>query len=120
MSSLPLTVRRAIELMGVYFLGTMILAGREIVTPLVMAFLLARMLLPVLRFLRRKNIPEGLSIFLSIIFLVIIIGLVVWFFSSQISGLISDFPEIKKNVTLHLNSLSHWIDTKFGISTDRQ
>src|SRR5688572_8664040 len=120
MSSLPLTVRRAIELMGVYFLGTMILAGREIITPLVMAFFLALMLLPVLRFLRKKGIPEGLAIFLSIIFLVIIIGLVIWFFSSQISGLIADFPQIKQNVKLHLNSLSHWIDSKFGMSTDRQ
>src|SRR5688572_13324058 len=120
MSSLPLTVRRAIELMGVYFLGTMILAGREIITPLVMAFFLALMLLPVLRFLRSKKIPEGLAIFLCIIFLVIIIGLVIWFFSSQISGLIADFPQIKQNVKLHLNSLSHWIDSKWGVSTDRQ
>jgi predicted PurR-regulated permease PerM len=120
MSYLPLTVRRAIELMGVYFLGVMILAGREIITPMVMAFFLALMLLPVLRFLRRKKIPESIAIFLSIIFLVIIIGLIIWFFSSQISQLIADFPQIKQNVTLHLNSLSQWIDAKFGISTDRQ
>ena len=102
MSQLPLTVRRAIELMGIYFLGTIILTGREVITPIVMAFFLALMLLPVLRFLRRKKIPEGLAIFLSIIFLGIIVGLVVWFFSSQISRLIADFPQIKKNVQLHL------------------
>jgi predicted PurR-regulated permease PerM len=120
MSSLPLTVRRAIELMGIYFLGTIILAGREVITPIVMAFFLALMLLPVLRFLRRRKIPEGIAIFLSIIFLAVIIGLVVWFFSSQISRLISDFPLIKQNVKLHLNSISHWIDNKWGYSTDKQ
>ena len=120
MSQLPLTVRRAIELMGIYFLGTIILTGREVITPIVMAFFLALMLLPVLRFLRRKKIPEGLAIFLSIIFLGIIVGLVVWFFSSQISRLIADFPQIKKNVQLHLSSLSQWIDSKWGLSTDRQ
>ena len=120
MPSLPLTVRRAIELMGVYFLGMMVLAGREVITPLVMAFFLALMLLPVLRFLRRRKVPEGLAIFLSIIFLVIIIGLIIWFFSSQISGLIADFPQIKENVKLHLDSLSRWIDSKWGLSTDRQ
>jgi predicted PurR-regulated permease PerM len=106
--------------MGIYFLGTIILAGREVITPIVMAFFLALMLLPVLRFLRRKKVPEGLAIFLSIVFLGIIIGLVVWFFSSQISGLVSDFPQIKHNVKLHLTSLSHWIDSKWGFSTDRQ
>ena len=120
MSQLPLTVRRAIELMGIYFLGMMILAGREVITPLVMAFFLALMLLPVLRFLRRKKVPEGLAIFLAIIFLAIIIGLVIWFFSSQISRLIADFPQIKKNVQLHLNSLSAWINSKWGLSTERQ
>ena len=120
MSQLPLTVRRAIELMGLYFLGTIILVGKDVITPLVMAFFLALMLLPVHRFLRRRKIPEGLAIFLSILFLIIIMGLVVWFFSSQISNLIADFPQIKENVKLHLNSLSHWIDTKWGLSTDRQ
>jgi predicted PurR-regulated permease PerM len=120
MPQLPLTVRRAIELMGIYFLGVIILSGREVITPLVMAFFLALMLLPVLRFLRRRKVPEGLAIFLAIIFLLIILGLVVWFFSSQISRLIADFPQIKQNVKLHLNSLSHWIDSKWGMSTDRQ
>ncbi len=120
MPLLPLTVRRAIELIGVYFLGMIILAGRDIITPLVMAFFLAVMLLPVNRFLRRKKIPEGLAIFLSIIFLAIIIGLLVWFFSSQISQLISDFPQIKKNVQTHLSTLSQWVQTKWGVSTQKQ
>jgi predicted PurR-regulated permease PerM len=119
-SSLPLTVRRAIELMGIYFLGTIILAGREIITPVVMAFFLALMLLPVLRFLRRKKVPETLAIVLCILFLAIVIGLVVWFFSSQISQLVADFPQIKKNVNQHLGSLSGWIDKKWGFSTERQ
>src|SRR5215213_9485195 len=120
MSSLPLTVRRAIELMGIYFVGTIILAGREVITPIVMAFFLALMLLPVLRFLRRRKVPESLAIFLSIVFLGIIIAGIVWFFSSQISRLISDFPQIKQNVKLHLNSLSKWIDSKWGFSSEKQ
>ena len=120
MPSLPLTVRRAIELMGIYFLGMIILVGRDVITPLLMAFFLAIMLLPVFRFLRRRKLPEGLAIFLSILFLAIIVGLLVWFFSSQISRLVSDFPQIRQNVQLHLNSLSKWIDSSFGFSTEKQ
>jgi predicted PurR-regulated permease PerM len=120
MSSMPLTVRRAIELMGVYFLGMIILAGSDIITPLVTAFFLAIMLLPVYRFLIRRKIPEGLAIFLSILLLIIIIGLLVWFFSSQVSQLVSDFPQIKKNVQMHLATLSHWIDSKTNFSTAKQ
>src|SRR5215218_7151723 len=120
MSNLPLTVRRAIELMGIYFLGMIIIVGKDIITPIVMAFFLAIMLLPVYRFLRRKRFPETLSIALSILLLLVIIGLLVWFFSSQISQLISDFPQIKKNVQQHLTSLSVWIDNKWNFSTERQ
>jgi predicted PurR-regulated permease PerM len=120
MPALPLTVRRAIELMGVYVLGMIILVGRDVITPLVMAFFLALMLLPVYRFLRRRRLPESLAIVLSILLLLVVIGGVVWFFSSQISRLVADFPEIKKNVQVHLNSLSTWIDSKWNISTERQ
>lgn len=120
MSQLPYTVRRSLELMGLFFLGTIIVAGRDVITPLLMAFFLAIILLPVLRFLRRHKVPEGLAIFLCIVFLALIIGLIVWFFSSQITRLMSDFPQIKKNVALHLNSLSEWIGRKWGFSTEQQ
>lgn len=120
MSNLPLTVRRAIELMGLYFLGTLIFIAQDIITPLIMAFFLSIILLPVYRKLRNRRVPEGLSIFLSILLLVIVLGLVIWFFSSQISNLVSDFPQIKKNVQVHLNSLSEWIGRSFGISAARQ
>jgi len=120
MNSLPLTVRRAIELMGLYFLGTIIFIAQDIITPLVMAFFLSIILLPAYRKLRSKKVPEGLAIFLSILLLIVILGLVIWFFSSQISGLVADFPQIKENVKVHLNSLSRWIGSSFGVSAERQ
>jgi len=120
MQQLPLTVRRAIELMGIYFLGMIIVVGRDVIMPIIMAFFLAIILLPIFRFLRRKKVPEGLAIFLSILFLALLIGLLVWFFSWQIGSLVADFPQIRKNVQLHLNSLSAWINTKWGLSTERQ
>jgi len=120
MQSLPLTVRRAIEILGLYFLGVILFIGQDIINPLVMAFFLSIMLLPVFRWLRRRKIPEALAIFLSLLLLIVIVALVIWFFSSQISVLVSDFPQIKANVTAHLQSLSAWLDAKTGLSTERQ
>lgn len=120
MSTLPLTVRRAIELMGVYFLGMIILVGKDVINPLVMAFFFSIMLLPVYRWLRRRRVPETLSIFLALLLLIVIVALIVWFFSSQISRLVADFPQIKANVNAHLASLSSWLDAKTGLSTERQ
>jgi predicted PurR-regulated permease PerM len=120
MQPLPLTVRRALELMGLYFLGALIIVGKDIITPIVMAFFLAIMLLPIYRWLRKRKLPESLAIFLCILFLVVIVGLLVWFFSSQISRLVADFPQIKKNVQQHLGTLSQWVDQRFGFSTEKQ
>lgn len=96
MQTLPLTVRRAIELMGLYFLGHIIIVGRDILTPLVMAFFLAIMLLPMYRFLRRKKVPEALSIFLSILLLIIILGAVIWFSLRKSAAWHPTFRRLKK------------------------
>ena len=120
MQTLPITVRRAIELMGLYFLGMIIFMGRDVIAPMLMAFFITIVLLPVYRFFRGRKFPESLAIALSVLLFIVIIGLLVWFFSSQISRLVSDFPQIKKNVSVHLNSLSTWINTKTNFSTERQ
>lgn len=120
MSVLPVTVRRAIELMGLYFLGMIIIVGKDIITPIIMAFFLSLMLLPMYRFFIRKKFPEALAIVIPILVMFIVLGLLIWFFSAQISRLVSDFPQIKQNVQAHINSLGHWIESKTGFSTDQQ
>jgi predicted PurR-regulated permease PerM len=66
------------------------------------------------------RLPEGLSIGLSLLMLIVILALIIWFFSSQISNLVSDFPQIKANVKAHLNTLSEWVGSKFGLSAAKQ
>jgi predicted PurR-regulated permease PerM len=119
MQALPLTVRRSLELLGLYFLGMIIVAGKEIITPLLLAFFISIVLLPVFRRLNKK-VHEVLAIVLTILLLVIMVGLIMWFFTSQVGRLISDFPQIKQNVTVHLQSLSEWINTKTNFSTEKQ
>lgn len=120
MRELPITVRRAIEIMGLYFLGMIIVVGRDIIAPLLMAFFISIVLLPIYRFFKRKKFPETLSIFFALMTLIILIFLLGWFFSSQITRLVADFPQIKENVSAHLNTLSAWINKKTNFSTERQ
>lgn len=120
MEKLPLSVRRAIEVTGLYFLGTIIFIGRDVITPIVMAFFLSIILLPVYRWLRRHKMGEGLSIALSLLLMIIVVAGIVWFFSSQISRLVADFPQIKTNVKAHLSSLSRWAGERFGVSAEKQ
>lgn len=106
--------------MGLYFLGMIIIVGKDVITPLVMAFFLSIMVLPLHRAFMRRRVPETLSIIICILLLITAMGLLVWFFSAQISYLISDFPLIKKNIQIHINSLAQWIQSKTGLSTSQQ
>ena len=119
-NNMPLTVRRSIELIGLFVLGMIVVVGNSVIMPVVMAFFISLVLLPAFRFLRNRKVPEVLSIALVILLLFLGIGLVVWFFSSQISRLIVDFPQIKENVMVHLHSLSEWINAKTNFSTEKQ
>ncbi|TDG36067.1 AI-2E family transporter [Pedobacter changchengzhani] len=108
-NTLPLTVKRSIELLGLIAIVAVMVIGKDIIMPILMAFFISIMLLPIYRFLKRKKLPESLAIVFSILVVALFVSLVVWFFSHQIGLLVSDFPQIKKNVALHINSLSDWI-----------
>jgi predicted PurR-regulated permease PerM len=120
MKELPLTVRRSIELIGICLLGALISVGSGIIMPILMAFFLSIVLLPTYRFLRNKRLPEALAILLPILLGAVFIGSMVWFFSTQISILAADFPQIQKNISFHLNNLSYWINSKTDFSTQEQ
>lgn len=120
MKEIPITVKRSIELLGLALAGAIFIIGQNIIMPLLMAFFISLMLLPVLRFFRKLKVPEVLAIFLPILLLFIFLGLIVWFFSAQIGSLVADFPQIEKNVGKHLNSLSQWIAQEFNYSAKEQ
>jgi len=120
MKDLPLTVRRSIELLGLVLLVGIFVIGNDIIMPIVMAFFISIVLLPVFRFLKKRKVPEALAIVLPILLLVIILGGIVWFFSAQVGLLVADFPQIKNNVNIHLKALSDWISTISSYSTTEQ
>ncbi len=120
MKEMPLTVRRSVELMGLFLVGALIYIGSGIIMPLLMAFFISIMLLPIYRFFRNYRFPDAMAIFLPILLLAVTVAGVVWFFTSQVSVLVSDFPQIQKNVTLHLNSLSEWFSQVSNFSTKEQ
>jgi predicted PurR-regulated permease PerM len=54
-NNLPLTVKRSIELLGLMAIVAVMVIGRDIIMPMLMAFFISIMLLPVYRFLKRKK-----------------------------------------------------------------
>lgn len=117
---MSVTVKRAIELIGLFVLGTIIVAANTIIMPLLMAFFFSLMLLPVFRFFRKLKVPEVIAVFLPILILAIVVALIIWLFSSQVGALLDDFPQIQRTVAKHLDNLSIWISRTFGYSPAEQ
>lgn len=119
-NQLPLTVKRSIELLGLALIITLLVVGKDIIMPVIMAFFISIMLLPIYRFLIRKKFPESIAIILPILLVLVFIAGIVWFFSAQISILADDFPQIKQNVANHLQSLKDWFENMTGIKSEKQ
>ncbi|MCX2483886.1 AI-2E family transporter [Pedobacter sp. MR2016-24] len=120
MKELPLTVKRSLELLGLVLVGAIFVIGSDIIMPVIMAFFISIMLVPIYRFLRKYKFPEVAAIILPILLVAIFVGLIVWFFTAQVGMLVADFPQIKKNVSLHLQSLSTWVSSVSHYSTTEQ
>ena len=120
MNQLPLTVRRSIELLGLCLLIDLFSVANTIIMPLLMAFFVSLMLLPMYRFLRKIKIPEVIAIILAILTATLIIIIIFGFVSLQIASLVNDFPQLEKNLNLHWNTLSAWINSNLNLSADQQ
>jgi predicted PurR-regulated permease PerM len=120
MKEMPITVKRSIELLGLMLLIALFVLGNDIIMPLLMAFFISIMILPVYRFFKKYKTPDVLAIILPILLLLIFMTGMIWFFSAQIAILVADFPQIKENVTIHINSLSNWVSETFNVTTREQ
>jgi len=117
---LPLTVKRSIELLGLVLLAFVIIHLQSIIMPILMALVASIALLPVYRFLIRKKTPNGIAIFLTMLLMIIILSLIVFFITTQLKPLIYNFSAIRENVLNHINGISIWLTNKTGISTIQQ
>lgn len=118
--NIPLTVRRAIELLGLFLMGALIVLAQNIIMPLLMAFFITILLLPVYHLLRRKGMPEVLAILIPVFLMLLLFAGVICFFIWQLNTLVKDFPQIRENLTIHLSSFSSWINRITNFSTTEQ
>jgi len=120
MKALPLTVTRAIELLGLCLVVLIFAQGSTVIMPLLMAFFFGLLLMPPFRFFKKLKMPESVAIFLPILLLAIITVAVIWLFFNRVTALLSDLSQIQQNITLHLDHLSMWISRSFGFAPKDQ
>jgi putative permease len=117
----PFYTKLAMVLISMIALGYLIINGKEILSPLIFAFLFSIMLLPLARFLEIKvRLPHGAACGVSVILMVAIIGGVIYLVGSQISNLASDWPQLRDQVVNTFAKLQDWIAEHYDINASKQ
>ena len=90
--------------------------GREFFMPVVLAFLFALTLTPIVRFLRKRGVPSPLSATLLVLVSAAIAGLGGYMLSGPVMKLIEDAPQIGRTLTERVEELRGPFDLLMQIS----
>src|ERR1700735_364516 len=119
--STPFYEKLALVLVALIALGYVIILAKEVLDPLLFGFLFAILLYPIASFFeKRLRLPRGIAVLLAIIALIAFIACIGYLVGSQISGLSSDWPMLKSQVSQSVDDLSQWIQGAFHINASKQ
>jgi predicted PurR-regulated permease PerM len=117
----PFYERLALVLIGFCILGYIVVAGKEILDPMIFGFLFSVLLLPVSNFLERKlRLPRSASSFISILLLVGFVGGILYLIGAQISNIANDWPMLQTQVGESITNLQNWVQHVFHINATKQ
>jgi predicted PurR-regulated permease PerM len=110
-------MRLAFSLICIIGLTFILYIGESIIIPVIMAFLFAVLLLPIVHFLNNKiRLPHVLAVSLTVLLFVSVIIAILVFISIEISDIASDFARIQKNINLFIRDIQRYIRTNFQVS----
>ena len=118
---LPFVLRLALILVSILAIGYLAKIGKTILAPLFFAVLMALLFLPFANFLERKiRFSRTISTFFSLLMMLVFLFALVFFFSSQLSDFVKDFPLLQKQVSKSFNDLQLWVSQNFHLNFDKQ
>lgn len=114
------STRLATNLFILCLLAFIVYVGQGILIPIGFAVMLAMLLLPMVKWLVRKGVPDIVASILAILVAIIFVSGILYFLSAQIANFMQDLPAIKEKLQHHWTSLQSWIDSTFNISKQQQ
>lgn len=117
----PFYTKLAFVLVSILALGYIIVQGKDILAPLVFAFLFAILLLPLANFLENKcHFSFSIAAILSVLLLIAFVVLIMLILGNQLAGLADDWPLLKQSILTTSNQFQRWISSTFHINTAKQ
>lgn len=113
----PFYIRLAFSLISIIAITFIFCMGKNVLIPVLLAFLFSVLLLPITAFLNAKlRFPNAIAVTLTVLFFVLFIAGILAFISYQISDIASDFEAIRKNINVFINDIQRYIRTNFQVS----
>jgi predicted PurR-regulated permease PerM len=113
-------LKPTIILVFILALITLLYIASSFLIPLSIAALLSFLLFPVSRRIERWRVPRSISIIISILFMLCVLGGLVFFFYQQIQSFASDVPALKKQISVKTEQMQDLIERKIHISEEKQ
>ncbi|CAM3713497.1 AI-2E family transporter [Flavobacterium chungbukense] len=119
--TLPFYAKLAFILVTLICFAFIFCTGKDILTPVLLAFLFAVLLLPIFTFLNTKfKFPRHLAALVCLaVFLSIIVGILI-FISYQVTYMANDFETIKKNANSFIIEIHKFVRENFQVSIGDQ
>lgn len=114
---LPFLLKLALVLISIVLIGFLIIIGKSILAPLFFAFLMALLFVPFAGFLEKYfRFSRTLSSLTSLLVMAAMMAGMIYFFATQLSDFVNDFPELQKQATKTLHDLQVWVSKTFDLN----
>lgn len=116
----PFYFKASLVLLMLVLTGVILFLGADIIVPFAFSILLAILLIPMNQYLERRKFSRVNAISLSLLVSFFILGLLIYFLSTQVMAFIDDIPEMRRKINELILMLQKWLQGKFGISVREQ
>lgn len=116
----PFYLRFGITIITLGVLAVGLYFGSNILLPFLFGILLATLLLPITKKLQQWKFPRVLSIVVSLLMAMILIGFLLYFLSSQIGNFLADIPALQVRFNELVIGAQKWIHENLNIELSTQ
>lgn len=118
---LPFYAKLAFVLVSLISFAFIFCIGKDIITPVLLAFLFAVLLVPIFTYLHSKlKFPRHLAAACCILIFALFIVGILFFISYQVSDIANDFDTIKKNANSFITDIHKFVKDNFHVSIGEQ
>lgn len=101
--------------------GYLAILGKNVLSPLLFAFLFALLLLPLANFLQNKlRFSRVIACAVSVLIFLLVVSVIIYLLSSQIADLTHEWPLLKSQVTVLFHDLQQWFEQTFHLNLQKQ